>query len=437
MTPSTPNDRPVRALLIAESASPELTSVPLEGWSHSRAITRLTPALTITQVRNAEAFARAGVPAAEYRAIDSEAVARPLWRLGTVLRGGAGRGWTTVVALNSLSYAYFEHLVWREFGERIRRGEFDVVHRLTPLSPTTPSVLASRCAAVGVPFILGPLNGGVPWPVGFESARRREREWLSYVRSAYRLLPGYRSTRLHAAGIICGSRDTMEQMPRFCRHKCVYIPENAVDPARFAGAPSQEWRPPLRVVFVGRLVPYKGADMLLEAAAGVLRDGLATVEIVGDGPERATLRDLALRLGIARGLTFHGWVPHDRLHTITARAHVLGFPSVREFGGAVVLEAMLMGVVPLIVAYGGPGELVTPRTGIGVPIGSRSQIIHAFRTHLTRLAADPSALASMSAAGRAMVLRDFTWEAKARRVIEVYRWALGRRPDPPVFAARD
>lgn len=432
MTPPAPNERPIRALLIAEAANPEMTSVPLEGWSHSRAIAGMTPALTVTQVRNAAAFARAGVPGAEYRVIDSEAVARPLWRLGTALRGGAGRGWTTVVALNSLSYAYFERVVWRELGPSIRRGEFDVVHRLTPLTPTTPSSLATRCERAGVPFVLGPLNGGVPWPPGFDSARRREREWLSYVRSAYRLLPGYRSTRLHAAALICGSQDTLGQMPTWCRDRCVYIPENAVDPARFIGTPSQEWRAPLRVVFVGRLVPYKGADMLLEAAGGLLRDGRVTVEIVGDGPEREPLKALAGRLGITRGLTFHGWVPHAELHTITGKAHVFGFPSVREFGGAVVLEAMLMGVVPLVVAYGGPAELITPRTGIGVPIGPRSRIIEAFRGHLERLAGDPAVLAPMSAAGRAMVLRDFTWEAKARQVIEVYRWVLGRRPDRPV-----
>ena len=77
-----------------------------------------------------------------------------------------------------------------------------------------PSLLAPKVAASGVPYILGPLNGGVPWPEGFDSARRKEREWLSYVRDAYRLLPGYRSTRRSAAALLIGSRDTYAQMPR-------------------------------------------------------------------------------------------------------------------------------------------------------------------------------------------------------------------------------
>uniref|UniRef100_A0ACD5GNA8 Uncharacterized protein n=1 Tax=Desertifilum tharense IPPAS B-1220 TaxID=1781255 RepID=A0ACD5GNA8_9CYAN len=63
-----------------------------------------------------------------------------------------------------------------------------------------------------------------------------------------------------------GSRNTWEQMPEQYRAKSVYIPENAIDPQRYSlrsGVPQT----PVKVAFVGRLVPYKGADMLLEAAA--------------------------------------------------------------------------------------------------------------------------------------------------------------------------
>jgi len=428
------NERPIRALLIAEAASPELVSVPLEGWSHSRAISALTPAHTITQIRNLGAWQRAGVDPCEYTALDSERVAKWAWRIGKVLSLGTNKGWTAKTAMRGVAYAYEERLIWKMFGARIRAKEWDVVHRLIPLSPTIASSLAAKCDRAGVPFVVGPLNGGVPWPKGFDSARRREREWLSYVRGAYKLAPNYRSMREHAAALIMGSRDTFGQMPEMYRERCVYVPENAVDPKRFGlthePTSGSESGGPLRIAFVGRLVPYKGCDMLIEAALPLMRSGRVHIEVIGDGPEMPKLRAIVEREKVESAITFAGWIDHKELHGRLGKAQVFGFPSVREFGGAVVLEAMALGVVPIVLDYGGPGELVSPTTGFAVPIGSREEIVARFRAVIGGLAEDPSVLGPMRAAARRRVLEYFTWDMKARQVYEVYRWVLGWREKP-------
>jgi glycosyltransferase involved in cell wall biosynthesis len=424
----------LRPLLIAEAANPEWVSIPLEGWSHSRAIAALTDAHLVTQVRNRPALLRAGlVENKDFTAIDSEAVARPAYKLAGLLRGGAGKGWTTATALSAAAYPYFEHLVWQKFSRRIQEGEFSLVHRLTPLSPTMPSPIAVRCAGAGTPFVLGPLNGGVPWPAEFDAARRKEKEWLSYVRDGYRLLPGYLSTRRAAAAILIGSRDTWAQMPRSFRGKCFYVPENAIDPARFTLRRQRTAARPIRAIFVGRLVPYKGADMLLEAAAPLLRSGDMTLDIIGDGPQMPHLRRMVETEQIGAAVRLIGWVDHNKLQEYLAESDVLAFPSIREFGGAVVLEAMAVGLTPIVVDYGGPAELVTDRTGYLVPIGPRRNIVARYRQLLSELAADPGQIdvRSQAAFGRA---RDhFTWEAKARRVVEIYRWAIDPNSGKPNY----
>lgn len=396
----------------------------------ARALAEVADVHLVTQVRNREAIERTGWrDGAEFTAIDSERVAHPVWRFGDLLRRATGIGWTATTALASISYYYFERKVWGHFGTAIAAGQFDVVHRVTPLSPTIPSLLASRCQMAGVPFVWGPLNGGVAWPEQFASARAREGEWLSSVRGAHRLLPGFRSTRASAAATIIGSQATWSQFGGY-QDRCVYIPENAVDPARFPHRAAPSSSGPLRVAFVGRLVPYKGADMLLEAAAPLIYQGKVEVDVVGDGPEAPALHALVASEGIERGVRLHGWVAHQDVSRILASSQVFGFPSVREFGGGVVLEAMAMGLVPVVVDYAGPGELVTPSTGFRVQIAERPALVEGFRKVLEGLAREPGQLAAIGERARRRVQTRFTWSAKADQILAVYDWVQGRTERP-------
>ena len=424
-------------LLIAEAANPDWVSVPLVGWSLAEALREVADVHLVTQVRNRTAIeARGWVEGRDFTAIDTEAVSRPMWRVAQLLRMGSGKGWTMTTAISGLVYPYFERQILRRFGPDLRAGRYDLVHRITPLTPTAVSPIAAKCAAAGVPFVLGPLNGGVPWPPGFDAERRREREWLSYVRGAYKLKPGRGRMFRATAAILAGSHHTASEIPNLYKEKTLWLPENAIDPARFNKRSAQDISGPLRGCFIGRLVPYKGPDMLLEAAAPLLASGRLVLDIVGDGPMRAGLEAQAQRLGVTDAVTFHGQVPHERVQDIAAAANLLTFPSIREFGGGVVLEAMALGVVPLIVDYAGPGELVTGETGIKVPIGPRAGIIADLRAALERVVADPSGLPAMADRAHARAHEHFTWPAKARQIRSIYDHILEKPGDPfpDVFA---
>lgn len=423
-----------RVLVIAEAANPDWVSVPLVGWNIASALRSVADVHIVTQIRNRAAFLSRGlIEGRDFTAIDSEAFAAPFYRIAERLRGGDGKGWTTITALQSLAYPYFEHLVWRRFGNAIKAGEYDVVHRVTPLSPTAPSSLARRCRSAGIPFLLGPLNGGLPWHAEYGRERIKEREWLSYIRKAYTYLPTIRSTYRNAAAIIAGSRHTMGELSRYGR-PMIYVPENGIDTDRFgSSARSAKRDTKLRLIFVGRLVPYKGADIAMEACRELLQAGKAHFDIIGDGPDMARLMSLKAELEIEQSVTLHGWKSHDDVAACLRTADAMVFPSVREFGGGVVLEAMASGVVPVVVDYGGPGELVTPACGFAVPIGPRKALVQQIASIVADMAAGKHDLQSMSVAAVTRIEQLYSWQAKAQQIAQVYQWLSSPQDSPPRF----
>jgi glycosyltransferase involved in cell wall biosynthesis len=155
--------------------------------------------------------------------------------------------------------------------------------------------------------------------------------------------------------------------------------------------------------------------------------------IVGDGPEKEPLTRLVASRGLEKSVRLLGWVDQARVHRHLEEADVLAFPSIREFGGAVAIEAMAAGAVPIVMDYGGTGELVSASNGYLLEMGPRASIIERLGKLLQQISADPGQLEARRSAGLRRVKTSFTWQAKARQVLEVYRWVLGARPDKPDF----
>jgi len=420
-----------RVLILADSANPESSSVSLIGWSLSQALRRHADVHLVTKSVNAEAIERQGwKQGVDFTPIDPSAVERPIASAARTIQRWTGLGWTFTTALSAITYPNFERLAWRQFGPAIRRGEFDLVHRVVPMSPTTPSPMAAWCRAVGVPFVLGPINGGVPWPREFRAAQHREGEWLSYLRAAHALVPGYRATRRGAAAIIAGSFHTHSEFVAW-PDKLFYLPENAIDPNRVRGRRQARTGVPLRVAFVGRLVPYKGADMLLEAASPLAREGKLVLDVIGDGPERSNLERLIEKEGIAPFVQLAGWIADQRqVAPRLAQSDVFAFPSIREFGGGAVLEAMALGLTPVVVDYAGPAELVTDGTGFKVPLGTREEVVAGFRRILSMLVERRDVVEAVGERAHERAFRYFTWDAKSDQIVRIYDWVLGRGSKP-------
>jgi glycosyltransferase involved in cell wall biosynthesis len=413
--------RQFRVLIIAEAANPEWSSVALIGWSLSRALAKVADVHLVTQVRNRDAIVRAGlVEERDFSVVDNERYASRLHKFSNRLGGARKIGQTTVTALESLVYYSFESDMWRQFERRIIAREFDIVHRITPLTPTSQSIIAKRLARHNIPFVIGPLNGGLPWPKSFSDRRHAEGAWLSHVMWAHKLLPYYRSMRRHSAALIAGSKHNYGDFPQWAKEKCIYIPENGVDPELFKKPRTPRAGLPLRGAFVGRLQPLKGPDMLLEAASEFLKAGELELHIIGDGPQRAFLETMVDQLGVRRNVCFHGSVRHTEVAETLSDCDFMAFPSIHEYGGGVVVEAMALGVTPIVADYGGPSELVDDSTGIRVSFHNRQSLIDGMKDAIGKVIRSPQILDQLGACGRLKVEKTLTWQAKARQIIAIY-----------------
>lgn len=138
--------------------------------------------------------------------------------------------------------------------------------------------------------------------------------------------------------------------------------ERELAAARGAGA-NKSYADPLHLLFVGRLEPAKGPSETLDAFAKLVARGRdATLDVVGDGPDRAALEARATRDELR--VTFHGWRPPEALRPLYARAHFLVLPTKSEGWPKVISEAMAHGAVPITAAISAIPQTLA-RFGIG------------------------------------------------------------------------
>ena len=179
---------------------------------------------------------------------------------------------------------------------------------------------------------------------------------------------------------------------------------------------------PLRLLFVGRVEAAKGAGRAVEVLAGLVSAGLdATLDLVGDGPERPQFEKLAARSGIAGRATFHGWMSRDRLEDQYRSAHMLLLPSTASEGWPKVLsEAMAFRAVPLAGAVSSVGQ-VLEATGAGLALPPRD--VAAFVTAVRGLVDNPASWEARAAKGiEAAGL--FTYETHIGRLAEILELEL-------------
>lgn len=414
----------LRVLLSAYACEPHKGSEPGVGWEWATRLARAGHQVCVlTRANNRAAIERtlAEDPIAGLRFVYYDL---PRWSRAWK-RGGRGV---------RLYYTLWQWGAYRLARELCRRERFDVAHHITFGVFRHPSFMAF----LGVPFVFGPVGGGEHAP------RLLRRSYPAYGHLAdlardlanwyARVDPVMHAVYRRTALTLCKTGQTLQCIPSRYRDRCrVSLEIGSASHGALLAPPPRRRRPDggLRVLYVGRLVYWKGMHLGLAAFAQLLAaQPEARLTVIGSGPEQARLRELARRSGISHAITWFAWMERAAVMRAYRRHDVLLFPSLHDSSGNAVLEALSCGLPVVCFDCGGPALLVDDTCGFRAPTGEPAQAVGGLARALVTLAQDPALAQRMAHAARRRAQQEFSWERQVARMHGVYREAIAACAPP-------
>lgn len=291
-------------------------------------------------------------------------------------------------------------------------------------------------ALLPVPYIRGPGGGAHRTPKGFIRQYSPLGRLWEYFRIAgqwmFRHDPFFMIGQSRARALLLCNREALNAVPSRWQSKTHAFPVNGVsDRDLQLTSPKNEQKErnqKFRVLSAGKLIQIKGLTLGLEAFKSFAEKYPETeYTIVGDGPQRTYLDKLVHELGIEKQVRLETWMDREELLREMASCDVFLFPSLRDGGGAVVVEAMSAGKPVACLDIGGPGTHITDECGIRITPHSPQSVVRELAEALERLYLDEELRLILGKAARERAEGEYHWDRLGERLTEIYRHAIDRK----------
>lgn len=409
------HSRRLRILMSAYTCAPNRGSEYAHGWNWPLAMARRGHDVTvITTPRYRDEILSAtsdiGFPPPSYRFVEDSGAS------SLVARGQFG--------------VYAKYLTWQRrivdaANAMHSSHNFDLVHHVSWGSLQG----GSRLDALSAPLVFGPVGGGQVAPLRFlgyfgKSALSELLRSL-FATALSGAIGNSRAAIQHSSIVLAANRETLVLAKRLGGRSVLFFQDTGIETALLDGSPTRDWHDPtLQLVWVGRLFPRKGLRIALEALARLPAGFPVRLTIVGDGPERQRLMTAAASLGVNNMVDWRGQVSWRAALAMMDAAHASLFTSLRDTGGAQILEAQARGLPVITLNHQGAADHVPDDAGMKIPVTTPRQVAadlaraieyaHQNRPILQELSTNAIAWAESQ-----------TWEEKAKRMEAIYSDVLG------------
>jgi glycosyltransferase involved in cell wall biosynthesis len=405
------NSSQAKILLSAYACEPNRGSEQGAGWRWAQHIARHHEVWVLTRANNRQVIERAlaqePLPNIRWVYFDLPAWTR-FWKKGQ-------RGMHLYYHLWQLGAYRISKRLHTEVG-------FDIIHHVTFGAHWFLSFLPFLPA----PFVWGPLGGGESAPPEFYETFSLRGQSYERFRDLARWLseknPLLRACARRTTLALARNPETAQRLRALGARSVMLCSELGLTRDEFEQLDlPMRTDAPFRLASIGNLLHLKGFHLGLMAFARFQQKFPASEYwLIGDGPERRRLSQLARKLDVANKVRFYGQMPRQQVLHRLADCDILVHPSLHDSGGWVCMEAMAARRPVLCLDLGGPAMQITAETGVKVPAYSPEQAITALTEAMERFAQDADLRRTMGNAARQRVQESFAWRKKGEQIRSLY-----------------
>lgn len=313
------------------------------------------------------------------------------------------------------------YLEARRLHKKIR---FDLFHHITYANDWMVSFIG---ALLPVPYVRGPGGGAHRTPKTLHSEYTLAGRAWEKVRSVgqwvFRADPFFVRGQSHSSALLIGGWESAKKVPKKWSDKIHLFPGNGISSEELSRhIPSTEYSNEFNVLTAGSLIRIKGFSLAVRAfQIFAEKNPSSTLTIAGDGPEGPRLKRLIRSQNMEDKVKLLGTIPRDDLLSRMDASDVLLFPSLRDGGGAVVIEAMAAARPVVCLDVGGPGFYVADGCGIKITPTTSLETVNDLADALERLYLDKELRMEIGRTAREHVQEIYHWDKLGERLMEIYR----------------